>query len=510
MSLSQPPGGEETQPVGIPLPARPVIYEINAWLWLRELSRQYGRRVTLADVPASAWDHLASFRFDAVWLMGVWERSPSAVSVVLDDEKRRQQFDAILPDWTVDDVIGSPNAVRCYAVDPVLGGRDGLATARAELAQRGIGLILDYTANHVGRDHEWVTTRPEFFIHGTSEELAARPEAFFATGGGNGPTDVIAHARDPNFPPWRDGAQLNVFNADLRAAAIETLNDIAAQCDGIRCTLAMLVVNRVFGGNWGQRAGAWPAREYWQEVLSAVRAHHPQVSFIAEVYWNLEWELQQQGFDLAYDKQLYDRLAYESAETVRGHLMADPAYQEHLLRFLENHDELRAASIFHASRALAAAVAAYTLPGAKLFHQGQFEGSTRRIPAALSRRPNEPVDRALEAFYRRLILAIQSSPLRDGQWRLCVLNGWPDNYSYNNLVAWCWQAGEERRVIVVNLSPHTSQARVQLPWPELAGQNWVLQDVMEERLFEHGGDEILNMGLFVELAPWGRHFFTFR
>ncbi|MBX7252847.1 MAG: hypothetical protein K1X50_12775, partial [Candidatus Promineofilum sp.] len=107
-------------------------------------------------------------------------------------------------------------------------------------------------------------------------------------------------------------------------------------------------------------------------------------------------------------------------------------------------------------------------------------------------------------------LALQTTPLRDGQWRLCALNGWPDNYSYNNLVAWCWQAGDERRVIVVNLSPHTCQARIQLPWPELAGQNWILHDIMEERIFEHGGDEILNMGLFIELAPWGRHFFTFR
>ena len=132
------------------------------------------------------------------------------------------------------------------------------------------------------------------------------------------------------------------------------------------------------------------------------------------------------------------------------------------------------------------------------------------MPAALSRRPRQPIDRALQAFYRRLALALQSPPLRDGQWRLCALNGWPDNYSYNNLVAWCWQAGDERRVIVVNLSTHTSQARVQLPWPELAGQNWVLEDIMEERLFEHAGDEILNMGLFVELSPWGRHFFAFR
>lgn len=496
---------EESNRLGIPLPARPVIYEINTQLWLRELTRQYGRPVTLADVPGAAWDQLADFRFDAVWLMGVWERSAFGAAVDLQDPERRRQFDAVLPDWTAEDVIGSPYAARCYDVDPALGGRAGLATARAELARRGMSLILDFTPNHVARDHDWVTTRPEFFIHGSAEELTAAPEAFFAAG-----HTVFAHARDPNFPPWRDAAQLDIFHPGLRAAAIETLRDIAAQCDGVRCTSAMLVVNDVFARNWGDRAGRWPEGEYWREVLSAVRAAHPEVCFIAEVYWGMEWELLQQGFDLCYDKWLYDRLVHETAERVRGHLMADAGYQDRLVRFLENHAEPRAAAVFPASRALAVAIAAYTLPGAKMFHQGQFEGYATRVPAALSRRPDEPADRALGAFYRRLALALQSPPLRNGQWRLCALNGWPDNYSYNNLVAWCWQAGDERRVIVVNLSPYTCQARIQLPWPELAGQNWVLHDIMEDRLFEHAGDEILNMGLFVELAPWGRHFFAFR
>ncbi len=497
--------GEMQGGTGVPLPARPVIYEINTRLWLRELSHQYGRPVTLADVPAAAWDQLADFRFDAVWLMGVWERSAFGPQVDLEDPERRQQFDAILPDWTSEDVIGSPYAVRCYSADPALGGRAGLATARAELAQRGMSLILDFTPNHVARDHDWVTTRPELFISGTADDLAAAPDAFFVAG-----KSVVAHGRDPNFRPWRDSAQLNVFDSRLRAAAIETLRDIAGQCDGIRFTSAMLVINEVFAGNWGARAGQWPDGEYWRAVLAAVRAAHPAVCFIAEVYWGREWELLQQGFDLCYDKQLYDRLVHETAERVRGHLTSDPAYQDRLVRFLENHAEPRAAAVFPASRALAVAIAAYTLPGAKMFHQGQFEGYATRVPAALSRRPDEPADRALGAFYRRLALALQTTPLRDGQWRLCALNGWPDNYSYNNLVAWCWQAGDERRVIVVNLSPHTCQARIQLPWPELAGQNWILHDIMEERIFEHGGDEILNMGLFIELAPWGRHFFTFR
>lgn len=253
MSSSLPMLGEMQGRTGVPLPARPVIYEINTRLWLRELSRQYGRPVTLADVPAAAWDQLADFRFDAVWLMGVWERSAFGAQVDLDDPERCQQFDAILPDWTPEDVIGSPYAVRCYSADPALGGHDGLRVARAELAQRGMSLILDFTPNHVARDHAWVTSRPELFIGGTAEDLAAAPDAWFAAG-----ERVIAHGRDPNFRPWRDTAQLNIFDARLRAAAIETLRDIASQCDGIRCTSAMLVINEVFAGNWGRAPASGP------------------------------------------------------------------------------------------------------------------------------------------------------------------------------------------------------------------------------------------------------------
>jgi len=503
MTPSIQPQSQRPGAVGIALPPRPVIFEIDAWLWLRELSGQYGRRVTLADVPDEAWDSVGVP--DAVWLMGVWERSPAGRAIAMNHPDLRRTFDAALPDWTPDDLESSPYCVRRYVVDAALGGAEGLAAARAALARRGIGLILDYVPNHVAPDHPWVTAHPEYFIHGTPEDLAAAPDVFFAAG-----DRVLAHGREPSAPPWPDVVQLNAFKPGLRAAAIATLIDIADQCDTICCDMVMLLTTPAFVGTWGERAGAPPEEEYWRVVLPAVRAARPHVRFIGEVYWDMEWEMQQQGFDYCYDKRLYDRLVHETAEAVRGHLLADLPYQERLVRFIETHDDPRAAAVFPGNRALAAAIAAYTLPGAKLFHQGQFEGLTIRLPVFLTRRPSEPVDRALQMFYRRLATAVKSRPLREGQWRLCALNGWPDNTSYNNLAAWCWAAGDERRVVVVNLSPHTSQARVQLPWPDLAGQNWVLEDIMEERLFERSGDEILNMGLFVELAPWGRHLFAIR
>ena len=127
-----------------------------------------------------------------------------------------------------------------------------------------------------------------------------------------------------------------------------------------------------------------PKTEYWGEVISATKKAHPDFLFIAEAYWDLEWELQQAGFDFCYDKKLYDRLVHDNAESVRLHLCADLAYQEKLLRFIENHDEPRAAATFSPAKERAAAVTMATLPGARLFHEGQFEGRKVRLPVFLA------------------------------------------------------------------------------------------------------------------------------
>ncbi len=143
-----------------------------------------------------------------------------------------------------------------------------------------------------------------------------------------------------------------------------------------------------------------------------MRERHPDFLFVAEAYWDLEWALQQQGFDHCYDKRLYDRLLHEGAESVRGHLQADVGYQRGLVRFLENHDEPRAAATLSPERERAAAVTIATLPGATLWHEGQFEGRRVRPPVFLARRPEEPVDKELQSFQHQLLAAVASSGMR--------------------------------------------------------------------------------------------------
>lgn len=481
-------------------PRHPLIYEINTWVWLADLARREGRPLSLASVPPAEWDALAALCLDAVWLMGVWERSPAGAAIALADDGLMAELRRILPDFATSDVVGSPYCVRRYVVDARLGGNEGLAVARRALAERGIRLILDFVPNHVAPDHAWTLEHPEYFIRGTQDDLAREPGSFLEVAG-----QVYARGRDPYFPPWRDVLQLNVFNPGLRQAALETVASIAGQCDGVRCDMAMLLLNDVFARTWADRAGEAPVVDYWRAIIPAIKARRPAFLFIAEGYWDLEWTLQQQGFDYCYDKRLYDRLAYADAEAVRVHLRADLTYQERLVRFIENHDEPRAAATFPPAKGRAAAVAALTLPGARLLHAGQLEGHRVRLPVFLGRSPAEPADEGLAAFYRRLLGVLRRPALRDGQWQLCERTGGPDDASARHVLAWCWTARDERFLIAVNLSDQAARARVEVPWDDLRGSAVRLVDTLSGEGFERSGDEMRERGCDVALAPWCVH-----
>jgi glycosidase len=472
-------------------PAHPVIYEINTWVWLGELSRRYGRTLTLRNVPAGEWDALAELGIDALWLMGVWERSPAGARIAMRNQDLVAAFKRALPDFSPEDNVGSPYCIRDYIADAHLGGADGLAEARRRLAERDIALILDFVPNHAAPDHAWTAECPEYFIQGDAEDLISDAGSFLQIG-----NRIFACGRDPHYPAWPDVLQLNIFCADTRQALTRTVLDVAGQCDGVRCDMAMLGINAVFARTWGPRAGNEPAQEFWTGLIARVRQQHPDFLFVAEAYWDLEWQLQQQGFDFCYDKRLYDRLDSGNAESVRQHLCAERAYQNRLVRFIENHDEPRAATAFPSSKGFAAAVTAAAVPGARLFHEGQFEGRRIRLPVFLGRRPAEPLDRDTQAFYRTLLNILQSAGLKNGQWGLCERIGRPDSEDDEDLVAWIWENDGESCLIVVNLSDAPARGQVQLPLRDPSGRLWT-------DLFTKNVHEMNEKGMYVELPAWG-------
>ncbi len=480
----------------------PSLYEINTWVWLSELSLKAGRAVDLSCVPSAEWDCVANFGFHAVWFMGVWERSPAGIAIASRNANLVQTFWRVLPDFRPQDNVGSPYCIRRYVVDEHLGGPEGLAVARQELANRGVKLLLDFVPNHVAPDHPWVNKYPEYFIRGCGEDVRREPESYMEIQG-----RVFACGRDPFFPAWPDVLQLNAFKPALRQAVLGTIFDIAAQCDGIRCDMAMLLLNEVFERTWGARAGERPTTEYWADVIPAAKKAHPNFLFIAEAYWDKEWQLQQLGFDFCYDKRLYDRLDHGKAQTVRLHLCAEIGYQKKLLRFIENHDEPRAAATFSTAKQRAAAITASSIPGARCFHEGQFEGRKIQLPVFLGRRPAEAADEELKSFYAKLLSVINAPIFSQGEWKLCESSGWPGNSSAQNIVAWSWIEGVERNLIVVNLCDSATQARVRVPWENTQESTWRLTDAFSGAVYERDACEMLSTGLYVELAAWGCHFF---
>ena len=487
-----------------PRRTHPNLIELNAFAFMDRLRRERGAGLTLSTVPTSVWEDLGEQGFSLVWLMGVWKRSPGSRACALSDPGLRQAYDRALPGWTEDDVLGSPYAVFSYEVDPRLGSTEDLLLLRKTLGGLGMGLILDFVPNHLAIDHPWTARFPERFVRGSEAGLRNDPGLFFTAAGGA----VLAHGKDPYFPPWSDTVQLDHSSPEARDALIAELERIAALCDGVRCDMAMLVLNDVFRKNWGGFLPAAPApeTEFWSDAIRRVKTDHPSFLFIAEAYWGLEPELQHLGFDYTYDKKLYDLMLHASAREVKAHLSAEEAFQEKCVRFVENHDEKPAVKAFGRERSLAAAAIAATAPGLHLFHEGQTGGLASHLPVQLARRAGEREDPVVGDFYRRLLsFSSGALPARRGWTPLDVKQAWEGDYSSENLLSWAWHGNGSLKIVCVNFSDETSRARLRIPPDFITPGPLTFRDAATDEIYVRTTEEILGGGLFVELAPWKAH-----
>lgn len=484
----------------------PHLYEINTWVWLEELSAELGRRISLGDVPDEQWERLRGLGFDFIYLMGVWQRSAVGRRMFRTNPADFPQFDAALPGWQTADVVGSPYSIQDYSPDPRIGTFEDLSETHQKLRARGMGLILDFVPNHTGFDHPWVRNNPERYILGSEQDFRRNPGAFYLLENDNGQNLFVACGKDPYFAPWRDVAQLNYFNPDCRAAMMNVLKTIAHHCDGVRCDMAMLVTTEVFSRTWANLLRAWPppSVEFWQEATTQL----PEFVWLAEVYWDMEWRMQQLGFKFTYDKRLYDRLCGTSPGEVRAHLTADFGYQSKLARFLENHDEPRAAAVFPREKTASTALLLSTLPGMRFYHHGQLQGRRVRVPMPLARAAEEPANRETLAVYERVLAFADQSVFHTGEWKLLDVRAAGDD-TFGDLVAYRWRKADDCAVIVVNLGGRTAQGRVQ--GAELdTSQNCLYDDLLTGNQYVYERAAIAREGLYVRLAPHQAHAFTIR
>ena len=490
------------------MPRHPALLQINTRTWISERSEALERAATLDDMPDAALERIAQNGFDWVWLLGVWQTGEAGREISLRQPEWQPEYRELLGEFDNEDVAGSPFAVRDYVVSGNFGGPAALARLRERLARRGLRLMLDFVPNHTAPDHAWVREHPEFYIHGTPDDLVREPHNYRKMG-----DEVLALGRDPYFPGWPDTLQLNYTHRGLRQVMLDVLHALARQCDGIRCDMAMLVLPEVIQRTWGERSrpadGSAPVDErFWPWAIEDVRRLRPDFTFMAEAYWDLEWALQQQGFDYTYDKGLYDRLRGQDAGAVRGHLRADLDYQRRSARFLENHDEPRAAAVFGPRMHQAAAVIALLAPGLRFVHDGQPTGRQLRTSNHLRRRAVEPVDRELEAFYDRLMVCMRRDEVHDGSWQL--LNpkpAWDGNGTSGQMVAYAWEKDGRRTLVAVNYGPQ--QAQCYLPLPSAGSGSVELVDLMNPAMsFSRRGEELSRDGLYLDVPPWRHHVFS--
>ncbi len=489
----------------------PHLYEVNCRVWLRRLKERYESEFSLEDVPIQEWRRLKELGFDYIWLMGVWTPSRRGIDIARSLPTLQVEYSKALPGWTIYDVIGSPYAIISYELNPILGASEDLKTVREVLHKVGLGLVLDFVPNHVAVDHPWVVSHPEYFVQATERDARKKSEVFFEVKS-NGNNYFLAHGKDPYFPSWLDTAQLNIFNTNVQKSLIEILMKVAEMCDGLRCDMAMLVLNDIFQSNWGwhvERAGfTRPAVEFWESAIETVKSEYPEFLFIAEVYWGLDRKLMQLGFDYTYDKDLYDLLLQGDVKNIRSKLRIDSNYQKRCARFIENHDEQRAAEAFGRERSKAAAAIISTLMGLRLFHDGQIEGYTIKVPIQLARTQPETVDLVIVEYYERLLHFSNHPVLHEGEWTLLDTRSVsPNDTSYENILAWMWRMGDLAKIIIVNYSSTIAQGSILLSL-DLPSYRFVLLDEFTGKNYRIDRDNISNKGLYVKLEPYQTRLYT--
>jgi len=505
LSSEKPEVGEATR-------SQPVVYEISTRPWLYSLAQsgvapKCGDYVCLKDVPDSVWQKFKDEKADVVWLMGLWELGQIALK---EDKERYQDWRGDLPDITPDDVIGSPYSIIDYTVNPDIGNDDDLAQVRSKLNSMGIKLMVDFVPNHAAKDSKWLAGHTDIFLARPQNDNS--PSQWWEQYGDK----MLAHGRSP-WPSdlWADTFQLNYWSPDTVTFMTQLLETLASKSDLIRCDMAMLALNDVWQRAWGNvmnEAGFQrPSEEFWHHAISNAKSKYPDVEFMAEAYnygisKTPEKELLVQlGFDYVYDKVVLDNLESGHLDNTRNYIasMSQDKFM-HTMHFVENHDEPRsAAALGGPEQAFAGAVVAQTLPGARLFFMGEYDGFKSKLVVQLRRASKEPLNPDLHAKYDKLLDILSDDVFHKGTWTYLPLPS--DSW---RLIAYKWTLGSSKRLVVVNFSDQQGWGNVQLSDAEGAG-NIDITELLTGVKYQRSAPDLRSSGLTCGVDPWSAQIFEY-
>ena len=376
------------------------IMEVNVVPFLEKWKKKQ-----LDEIPNAVLDEWGSkWGFDAVYLIGIWERTEMPVNPK--DPHFRSLFEKGVP-WKKKDIGFSPFSVQSYEVAKDLGGKKSLEKLKKQLNKRGIRLLLDFVPNHTAKDHLWTKDHPEYYVKDQKGKIVS---------GSSGSGD-----------PWTDTAQLDYSQPLLRKAMLKELKNISKMADGARCDMSHLVLNAVFDRNWesfSKNGDCSALPEFWESARDVVGK---DFYLMAEVYGGHAYRLVELGFDAVYDKEdgFYDRtvrhLVYNERSLpsgdIEGHVQGCNSvtvtnysgthiYGDTLVKFLETHDEEPAAKLFGKElvHALKIMLEQYGDPhGPLLFCESQLEGRQIKTPVLLKIFPEEVMDESIPEMYEKLL-----------------------------------------------------------------------------------------------------------
>jgi glycosidase len=481
-----------------------VMIAKSTWVWLAQLSRQYGRHIRrLDEIPNEELQTLADRGMNTLWLIGVWERSRASKTIKLLCGNQ--------------DAVASAYSLFDYRISDDLGGESAYINLRDRGYHHGIRLASDMVPNHMGIDSPWVVEHPEWFISrwespypayrfdGPDLSADGRVEikiedhyftqqdaavVFRRRDKSSGETRYIYHGNDGTSFPWNDTAQLDYLNPAVREQVIQTILHVARLFPVIRFDAAMTLAKRHFHRLWFPgpgSSGAIPSRaeyslsqadfdramphEFWREVVDRVAAEVPGTLLLAEAFWLMEgYFVRTLGMHRVYNSAFMVMLRDEDnanyRSVIKNTLEFDPDIMKRYVNFMSNPDERTAIDQFgKGDKCFGVAAMMATLPGLPMFGHGQVEGFTEKYGMEYQRpRYEEWPDHWLVERHQREI-----APLLKRRWIFAESTNFllydffePSGSVDENIFAYSNRTGGERALVVYNNRYGTSHGTVRI------------------------------------------------